>query len=528
MRKTLESPLKCIIPLTIIMLFCIVPTVFAAESGVTLESVVNTLVGFIWSDWLIYFLLASGGIYSVLLRFFQVRLVKDMIRLLLSEQSSQRGVSPFQALAMSISLRVGVGNIAGVATAIGFGGPGAVFWMWTLAILGASTSFIECTMAQAYKKNVDGEYRSGPAFYMEHGIGSKVYGMIFAACCIFVYGITAPGVQSNAISASLQETFNISPVVSGVFVCAILGFIIFGGVKRIAKVSQVVVPFMALIYIAMAVIIIAINFTSIPSVIALIFKSAMGVDAVYGGIIGSAISWGVRRGIYSNEAGMGSAPHIAGAAEVSHPAKQGLVQAFSVYIDTLIVCTATAFMILFTNSYNVASGSEGYITENLAGVEAGPVFTIRSIETIFQSYGGGFVSIAILFFAFTTIMAFSYIGETNVVDITKSSMRKFAIPVFRCVLLISTFFGTLHTQALGWAIGDIGVGALVWINLAALVFLAKKAMIILKDYETQRKAGKDPVFDPESLGLTNMELWMEIKQAKLHRHRHYKKNTNSF
>lgn len=500
--------------LAAVLVFCTAQTVSAAETGITLKSVVDGLLGVIWSDWLIYFLLASGVAYSFLLRFFQIRMVREMIRLLLNEGSSQRGVSPFQALAMSISLRVGVGNIAGVATAIGFGGPGAIFWMWTLAILGASTSFIECTMAQAYKKNVDGEYRSGPAFYMEYGIGSKIYGMIFAACCIFVYGITAPGVQSNAISAAMGDTFNVSPVMTGVFVCAVLGFIIFGGVKRIARVSQVVVPVMALIYMAMALIIIGLNFASIPSVLALIFKSAMGVDAVYGGIMGSAIAWGVRRGIYSNEAGMGSAPHIAGAAEVSHPAKQGLVQAFSVYIDTLLVCTATAFMILFTNAYNVSDGTQGFIVQNLAGVEAGPVFTIRAIETVFQSYGGAFVSVAILFFAFTTIMAFSYIGETNVVDMTPPGARKFTVPVFRCVLLISTFFGTLHTQALGWAIGDVGVGALVWINLAALVFLAKKAMVILKDYEAQKKAGKDPVFDPERLGLTNMDLWMTLKQKQ--------------
>ena len=477
-----------------------------------LETVVNALVGFIWSDWLIYFLLASGIVYSLALRFFQVRLIGDMVTLLVQGESSRRGVSSFQALAMSISLRVGVGNIAGVATAIGAGGPGAVFWMWALATLGAGTSFVECTMAQAYKRSIGGEYRSGPAYYMEHGVGSRLYGLLFSASCVFVYGITAPGVQSNAIAASLKDTFNISPLVTGICVTLALAFIIFGGVRRIAKFSQTVVPFMAIAYICMALFIILLNITAIPSVLALIFKSAIGMDAVFGGIVGSAISWGVRRGIYSNEAGMGSAPHIAGAAEVSHPAKQGLVQAFSVYIDTLLVCTATAFMILFTQSYNVADGSGGFLVSHLPGVEAGPIFTIRAIETIFQSFGSGFVSIAVLFFAFTTLMAFSYIGETNVVHLSRSEENGWRLGIFRCILLASVFWGTFHTQALGWAIGDIGVGLLVWLNLVSLVFLTKKAMVILKDYEAQKAQGKDPVFDPEALGLERMDFWNRSKE----------------
>ena len=472
-----------------------------------LEQIVNSLVGVIWSDWLIYFLLASGIIYSFSLRFFQVRLIRDMVSLLVQGESSRRGVSSFQALAMSISLRVGVGNIAGVATAIGAGGPGAVFWMWALATLGAGTSFVECTMAQAYKQSIDGEYRSGPAYYMEHGMGSRIYALIFSACCVFVYGITAPGVQSNAIAASLKDTFHISPLATGIFVTLGLGFIIFGGVKRIARFSQTVVPFMAISYICMAVFIIALNISAVPGVLGLIFRSAFGADAVVGGIVGAAISWGVRRGIYSNEAGMGSAPHIAGAAEVSHPAKQGLVQAFSVYIDTLLVCTATAFMILFTQAYNVADGSGGFIVAHLPGTEAGPIFTIRAIETVFQSFGSVFVSIAVLFFAFTTIMAFSYIGENNVVHLFRARNHKRALTIFRCVLLVSTFWGTFHTQALGWAIGDIGVGLLVWLNLVSLVFLTRKAMVILKDYEAQKAAGLDPVFDPRALGLEKMAFW---------------------
>ncbi len=485
-----------------------------------LENIVNSLIGVIWSDWLVYFLLLSGIVYSLLFRFFQIRLFKDMVRLALKGEESQQGVSSFQALAMSISLRVGVGNIAGVATAIGFGGPGAVFWMWLLAFLGAATSFIECTMAQAYKREVDGLYRSGPATYMQYGLSSilgvkcaKYYGMLFAVCCVLDYGIAAPGVQSNAIGASLYETFHLNQGISGIILVILLALIIFGGVRRIARVSQLVVPFMAGAYMLIAAIIITINITEIPAIITLIIKSAFGQDAVYGGIVGAAISWGVRRGIYSNEAGMGSAPHIAGAAEVSHPAKQGLVQAFSVYIDTLLVCSATAFMILFSGCYNVQTKAGTFITENLPGVEAGPVFTIRAIESVFSSLSGGFVSIAILFFAFTTIMAFSYIGETNLVYITREYRRP-ALFLFRIIFLISTFFGTMRTQELGWALGDLGIGIMVWINLIAIILLAKTACTILKDYETQRKKGEDPLFNPAALGLKNMELWMEIKKRE--------------
>ncbi len=487
-----------------------------------LENTVKFLNDIIWSDYLVYFLLLSGVVYSLLFRFFQVRLFKDMVRLALKGDDSQQGVSSFQALAMSISLRVGVGNIAGVATAIGFGGPGAVFWMWLLAFLGAATSFIECTMSQAYKREVDGLYRSGPATYMRYGLKSffgtqfaKYYGMLFAVCCVLDYSITAPTVQSNAISSSLLETFNIAPWKSGLGLVVVLALIIFGGVRRIARISQVVVPFMAGAYLIIATIIIVMNITELPSIIYLIISSAIGQNALYGGILGSAIAWGVRRGIYSNEAGMGSAPHIAGAAEVSHPAKQGLVQSFSVYIDTLLVCSATAFLILFSNCYNVQNeATKAFITLNLPGVEAGPVFTIRAIEGVFSSMGGAFVSIAILFFAFTTIMAFSYICETNVVNLFPERYRQSALLVFRSIFLVSTFSGTLYTQKLGWALGDLGIGIMVWINLVALVLLAKPAMVILKDYETQRRAGKDPLFDPHALELKNMDLWMDIKDKE--------------
>ena len=282
-----------------------------------------------------------------------------MVRLLFGGKSSDEGVSSFQALAMALSGRIGVGNISGTATAIAFGGPGAVFWMWVITFVGAATAFIESTLAQIYKEKRNGQYRGGPAYYIEKGIGLKWYGVTFAIATLIAMTILMPGVQSNSISVSMDNAFHVNKAIAGIAVVIMLGFIIFGGIKRIANFAQYVVPFMALAYVIIAAIIIIIHFKEIPAVFSLIFRSALGADTVFGGILGSAIAWGVKRGIYANEAGQGLGTHAAAAAEVSHPAKQGLVQAFSIYLDVFLVCTATAFMVLFTGSYNTIDENTG-------------------------------------------------------------------------------------------------------------------------------------------------------------------------
>lgn len=472
------------------------------------ETFVGDLVGILWSQPMIYFCLGVGLLFSILTRFLQVRHFKEMIKLMMEGKSSKAGVSSFQALAIALSGRVGTGNIAGTATAIGFGGPGAVFWMWMIAFIGASSAFVESALAQVYKVKQDGEYRGGPAYYIEKGIGWKWYGIIFAISALAAMALLMPGIQSNSIAAGLDNAFNISPVVTGIFLVIILAAIIFGGVKRIANVAQYVVPFMAIGYVLVSLIIVAFHLPQIPEVFSLIFRSAFSFDSAFGGIVGSAIMWGVKRGIYSNEAGQGTGPHPAAAAEVSHPAKQGLVQAFSVYIDTWLVCSATAFMILFTGMYNVQNEADGtFIVENIPNVEAGTAFTQEAIEQVLPGFGSGFVAVSLFFFAFTTIMAYYYIAETNIAYLMRGRNNKIPMFLLKIVLLGTTYYGAVKTAGLAWALGDLGLGIMVWLNLIAILILAKPALRVLKDYEEQKKAGLDPVFDSTKLGIKNAEYW---------------------
>ncbi len=473
-----------------------------------MEAVVNWLNGILWSTPVIYICLGVGLLFSILTRFLQVRHIKDMITLMFKGKSSAAGVSSFQALSLALSGRVGTGNIAGTATAIAMGGPGAVFWMWAIAFIGAGSAFVESTLGQIYKVKQDGVYRGGPAYYIEKGIGIKWFAILFALAALLAMSILMPGIQSNSIASGLDNAFGISPTVTGMILVVLLGLIIFGGVKRIAKVAQYAVPFMAIGYMLVALVIIGMNITELPSVFGLIFTSAFGADSMFGGIIGSAIAWGVKRGIYSNEAGQGTGPHAAAAAEVSHPAKQGLVQAFSVYIDTLLVCSATAFMILFTGSYNViGADGETPIVENIAGVEAGPGFTQAAVESAIPGFGAGFVAISLFFFAFTTIMAYYYMAETNIAYLARGKNSKVAMFVLKIVILAATFYGAVRTANLAWALGDVGLGLMVWLNLIAILLLAKPALLALKDYEEQKKQGLDPVFNSAKLGIKNAEYW---------------------
>lgn len=472
-----------------------------------MEVIVNWLNSILWSTPVIYIVLGVGLVFSVLTRFLQVRHVKEMVRLIFQGKSSEAGISSFQALSVALSGRVGTGNIAGTATAIAFGGPGAVFWMWTIAFIGASSAFIESTLAQIYKVKQDGEYRGGPAYYIEKGIGWKWFAVLFALSALVAMSLLMPGIQSYSIATGMENAFNINPAVTGGILVLIIGLIIFGGVKRIANVAQFVVPFMALAYILVAVFVIALNITQLPAVFGLIFRSAFGVDAAFGGIVGLAITWGVKRGIFSNEAGQGTGPHAAAAAEVSHPAKQGLVQAFSVYIDTIFVCSATAFMIIFTGMYNVIGPDETIMFQGLSGMVPGPEYTQAAIESVLPGFGAAFVGIALFFFAFTTIMAYYYIAETNIVYLMFGKSNKIPMFILKVVLLMSTYYGAVRTADLAWALGDVGLGLMVWLNLIAIVMLAKPALKTLKDYEEQKSRGLDPVFDPEKLGIKNADYW---------------------
>ena len=477
-----------------------------------METAANFINSIIWSDALVFLCVATGVYFSVATRFLQLRYIKEMVRLLFDGKSSKEGVSSFQAFTIAISGRVGTGNIVGVATAIAMGGPGAVFWMWAIAFLGAGSAFIEATLGQIYKVVKDGQFRGGPAYYIEKGLGVKWYAMLFAIATILSTALFLPGVQSNSIALSMFTAFEVPVWMTGAIITVLLGLIIFGGVRRIGRVAEVVVPFMAGAYILMGVIIIGINITDVPAIFGLIFRSAFDLEPLFGGIFGMAISWGVKRGIYSNEAGQGTAPHAAAAAEVTHPVKQGLVQAFSVYIDTIFVCTTTALIILFTGQYNVQNPEGGFIVENIPNVGPG-AFTGMAISTHFPAIGNGFVAIALLFFAFTTIMAYYYIAETNLSYLSRKVTGKWTLAALRLAIMAATFYGTVKSAELAWTFGDIGVGLMAWINLIAILLLRKPALLAFKDYVAQRKQGLDPVFNAEKLGIKNTEEWKD-KQPK--------------
>ncbi|MBD8071515.1 alanine/glycine:cation symporter family protein [Bacillus sp. PS06] len=472
-----------------------------------MEKIIEQINGVIWGPGLIYLCLGVGLYFTIATRFLQIRHMKDIGKLMFQKNSSSEGISSFQALTMALSGRVGTGNIAGVATAIAAGGPGAVFWMWLIAFLGAGSAFIEAALGQVYKTKQDGQFRGGPAYYIEKGLNIKWYAVLFAVVTVIATGALLPGVQANSIATSIDNAFGIPPWVTASIIVLFLAIIILGGVKRIARVAEFVVPFMAIGYILVAFIIIGLNISQLPEIISLIFSSAFGANAAFGGILGAAISWGVKRGIYSNEAGQGTAPHAAAAANVSHPAKQGIVQAFSVYIDTLFICSATAFMILITGMYNVAPDGQEPIVTNLADMKPGPGYTQEAIESTLPGFGAPFVAIALLFFAFTTIMAYYYMAETNLAYINGKVKRIWSEYLLKFVLLGMVFYGSVKTADLAWGLGDIGVGSMAWLNIIAIVLLTKPALKILKDYEAQKKAGKDPVFDPIKAGITNAEFW---------------------
>jgi len=496
-----------------------------------MQNIVDFFNGLVWSPPLVYGLLAVGLYFSLRMRFFQIRHFKEMIRLMFQGEKSPVGISSFQAIAVSLSGRVGTGNIVGVATAIFIGGPGAIFWMWLIAFLGAGSAFVESTLAQIYKQNEDNQYRGGPAYYIEKGIGGKIgkiYAVIFALVTILATGFLLPGIQSNSIAGSMTNSFPMPHWVVGAGLVLLVGVVIFGGIKSIANVATAVVPFMAVVYVIVAIIVVIINIQDVPAMFGLIFRSAFGMEQQFGGIIGGMIAIGVQRGIYSNEAGQGTGPHAAGAAEVSHPAKQGLVQSFSVYVDTLFVCTATALMILMTGMYNVSDGGDGFIVDSgvyqespggernysgtVAYTQAGLDNTFHGQETFnpdFVGFGSYFITFALLFFCYTTILAYYYIAETNLVYITRGRW-----PIMKTLLglmlVLSAFYGTVSTAGLAWDMGDLGVGLMAWLNVIAILILQKPALRALKDFEQQKKqkgSGKFAIYRPDEGEVKNAGFW---------------------
>lgn len=454
-----------------------------------LVSIINDIV---WSPVLVVLLVGAGLYFSIRTRFVQVRRLGLMVRSLFApaekdREGKKKGISSFQAFSVALSGRVGTGNIVGVATAIAMGGPGAVFWMWIIAFLGASTAFVESTLAQLYNFPHRSGLRGGPACYIEKGLKCRWLAVLFAVLTILGYGTLLVTVQSNGVTNAIGNSFGVSPLWCGLGLAFLLALVIVGGIKSIAKVASVVTPFMALGYIVLTVIVVARHWDMVPTVFNAIFTGAFGIKPVAGGILGSTIMMGVKRGIFSNEAGQGGGAIVSASASVSHPAKQGLAQAFSVYVDTILICTGTALMILCSGTYNIFDAKTGEMLEAVAPeLGANYVgFTQAAVDSVLNGIGGGFVSVALVFFVFTTLMAYYFYGESSIMYIFQGRPRgeKAAIWCFRTGILLMTVFGALKEANVIWQMGDIGVGITAWINVIALLLLCPQAIKALREFE---------------------------------------------
>lgn len=462
-----------------------------------MQSIINIINDFLWSKLLIVLLIGGGLYFTFRSRFLQFRLFGEMLRVIRESKSSEPGsISPFQAFAISMAARVGTGNITGVALAISLGGPGSVFWMWIIALIGSASSFIESTLAQIYKikDNKTGGFRGGPAYYMELGLKKRWMGAVFAILITLSFGLVFNSVQSNTITVAFENSFGFDRLKTGIVMALIFAVIIFGGVKRIAKWSELIVVVLAVLYVGAAVFIMFANITQLPEVISVIVKSAFGYEQAAGGALGAALMNGIKRGLFSNEAGMGSAPNAAATATTSHPAKQGLIQALGVLIDTLVICTSTAFIILFTGAYK-QTGLDGIeLTQAALGMQMGP-------------WASDFLAIMILLFAFSTLLGNYYYGETNIEFLNS---RRIWIWIYRICVLGMVLFGSVTSVKLVWDMADVFMGLMAIVNLIAIMLLSRIAFAALKDYTTQKKAGKDPVFTKDAIaGLDNVECWDE-------------------
>ncbi|WP_275546542.1 alanine/glycine:cation symporter family protein [Pseudomonas sp. Marseille-Q0931] len=447
----------------------------------------------IWSKLLIVMLIGLGLFFTISSRFVQFRYFSSMFRIFAEAFQRQPGqLSSFQALMLSVAGRVGAGNIAGVSVAIMLGGPGAIFWMWIVALVGMATSYFECSLAQLYKRReADGGYRGGPAFYIQHGLGQRWLGIVVSILLLVTFGFGFNAVQSFTVASSLHDTFGVPTLASGIALTVVIGLIIFGGIKRIAQFADVLVPVMAFSYIAMAVLVIGMNIGEVPATFALIFNSAFGLEPAFAGGIGAAIIMGVKRGLFSNEAGLGSAPNVAAVAEVKHPAAQGIVQSLSVFIDTLILCSCTALIILLSGVYQ--PGME----------QAGVVLTQSAVAAVVGEWGRVFISLALLLFVFTTLIYNYYLGENA---LGFFSQKRGPVMVYRVLVIGLVLWGSVQDLGTVFAFADVTMGLLAICNLIALALLFKVGLRVMRDYDSQVKAGvKSPVFDAKQFADLDLD-----------------------
>ncbi|NFD30556.1 alanine:cation symporter family protein [Clostridium botulinum] len=465
-----------------------------------IENFISVLNNYLWSYILIALLIALGLFFSFKSKFVQIRYFKEMFRLLgegasksaREEHKKKKGVSSFQAFCISTASRVGTGNLAGVAIAIASGGPGAVFWMWLIALIGGASSFVESTLAQIYKVEDEHGFRGGPAYYMEKALNKKWMGIIFSILITISYGLVFNSVQANTISLAFEQAFGVNTLIIGLILAVLTSLIIFGGVQRIARATEIIVPIMAIAYVVVALFVILKNIGSIPTIFSLIIENAFGIKQVVGGSLGAAILMGIKRGLFSNEAGMGSAPNAAATANVTHPAKQGLIQTLGVFTDTILICSATSFIVLISGSY---------LKSDLTGIQ----LTQTALSSQVGSWGNTFIAICIFLFAFSSVIGNYYYGETNI-EFLKGS--KTSLFLYRLCVIGMVLFGCVAKIQIVWDMADLFMGFMAIINLIAISMLSKIAFAALKDYDRQKKQGIEPVFYADSIeGLSNIECW---------------------
>lgn len=482
------------------------------------NNAINSINGVIWSAALIVILLAAGIYFSIRTKFIQFRRFGEMWKLIgeKNEESKESGLTPFQAFATTVGARVGMGNIAGVATAIFFGGPGAVVWMWITALIGAVTAVVESTLGQAYKERNMGEFIGGPQYYIAKGLHCKPLAIGFAIAAIVGPGLLMPAMQTHSTAVAIQDAFGAPLIATGVVLCIVLGLVIFGGIQRIGKIAETLAPIMCGVYLLCGLIIMFTHLAAVPHAFALMFKAAFGQETMYAGIVGAMIAWGVKRGLFSNEAGQGSGPIVSSAAKCSHPVKQGLIQGLSVYIDTLLICSITGISIMVTGFYNVSGNAEGtsLITNGIPGVEYGVSWMNRVMTaSLGGSWAGMLLAVLITIFVFTTLMAYYYQAESGLRYLTGES--KVAVNIFRTIFLVANFFGVIVNGQVIWSMGDTGAGLMAWFNLIAIILMAPMAIRIINDYEKQRHLGLEPMFDPATVGLEDKEgIWASYVEKK--------------
>ena len=467
--------------------------IFAADGW--LNRVVTASNDFLWTYVLIAVLIGCSLYFTLRSRGVQFRMIGEMFRLLgesTNKHDGKKHVSSFQACAVSVATRVGTGNLAGVATAIAIGGPGAVFWMWIIALLGSASAFIESTLAQLFKKRHKDSFIGGPAFYILKGLKQPWLAALFAVLISVTFGLSYNSIQSNTICSAMNVAFGFDPIIVGIVLAGISLVVIFGGIHRIARVSSILVPLMALGYLLLALFVIFRHLDLIPQVFTLIFQDAFGIRPIAGGGIAATLMNGIKRGLFSNEAGEGSAPNVAATASTSHPVKQGLIQALGVFTDTLVVCSCTAFIILFSGV-------------DIQGGPGGIALTQSALEAEIGHFGTVFIAVAILLFAYSSIIGNYYYGEANIHFLTR---KKWVMSLYRFLSGgVMVIFGALASLDLVWSIGDLCMALLTACNLYAIVRLSKYAFRLLNDYCAQKKAGRNPVFHRSSMPELDLDCW---------------------